>query len=219
MKPGWGTRNNKSTLPVPGGGAYLVFVGPGASLLMREAVTDRARVARYTGTSNVELDLVKRVLVKLHYSERLIAQSATQCQPQCQYLGCSLDSPPVSFLRTHRAILQSIEEELKPNVVAIKPASQPRTTKCPESALSTPCTKNAYNKQPRPPRCREEEQATGRPPGRQKKWCARNTGSWRSKESRAQGRSVGTVVAHFPTAVAVAKSKARVRKATRRAWE
>ncbi|CAM9662283.1 unnamed protein product, partial [Ectocarpus fasciculatus] len=123
-------------------------------------------------------------------------------------------------LREARAILQSIEEELKPHVVTTTLVSPPRTTLCTEPALSTPCTKNACKKQPRPPRCREEEQAAERPAGRQQKWFARDSdGSRRSKQSRAQGRSVGTAVAHFPTAVAVAKSKARVRKATRRAWE
>ncbi|CAM9635429.1 unnamed protein product [Ectocarpus sp. 4 AP-2014] len=120
-------------------------------------------------------------------------------------------------LREARAILQSIEEELKPNVATTKLVSPP-TTLCAEPALSTPCTKNAYNQQPRHPRCREEEQAAGRLAGRQIICFARNSyGSRRSKESRAQGRSVGTVVAHFPTAVAVAKSKARVMKATGRA--
>ncbi|CAM9290401.1 unnamed protein product, partial [Ectocarpus sp. 12 AP-2014] len=123
-------------------------------------------------------------------------------------------------LREARAILQDIEEELKPNVATTKLVSPPTTTPCTEPALSTPCTKSANNQQPRHPICREAEQAAGRLARRRKICFARNSyGSRRSKESRAQGRSVGTVVAHFPTAVAVAKSKARVRKATRRAWE
>ncbi|CAM9644816.1 unnamed protein product, partial [Ectocarpus sp. 12 AP-2014] len=108
---------------------------------------------------------------KWQCSESSIAQSTTQCQ--C--LGCSLYSPPIFALRTHRAILQSIEEELEPNVATTKLVSPPTTTLCTEPAPSTPCTKNAYSQRPRHPRCREEEQAAGRLAGRQKICSARTS--------------------------------------------
>lgn len=155
------------------------------------------------------------------------------------------------FATFDRAILQSIEEKLRPGTGTAdgQPPSAPETPAlggpttasvgasklAPEPPVvpSTPrprhpagCRKSANRKHfqrlgLRPTSAfgfREDRQASSRFNGHERaKGTGRVSRSAHARDGANGARSVGTAVAHFPTALLAAKS-GRGRKATRRAW-
>lgn len=169
--------------------------------------------------------------------------------------GSTLNSPPpLDYPRNvpqlHRAILESIEKELRSNkvispsgttappvgpVVVVATAFEPEPKK--EAVSSTVPSKRRDSgatqiQHPKHymtvgPRLRQGKQVPEQSASRAdrssigRSWCRgarRASRAGFSKGGRGTARSMGTAIAHFPTAVAASRSKPRGRHATRRAW-